>query len=74
MGAAAGFGAMACILALTEGVPPTINLTTLDPAINMDVVANTFRQADIKIAVNHSFAFGGNNAITVFGRYEHDQA
>ncbi len=69
MGAASGFGAMACALAITEGfLPPTINSTTLDPALaGLDIVPNQSRPAKVRVAQNNGFAFGGNNAIVVFG-------
>ncbi|MFB6816936.1 beta-ketoacyl-[acyl-carrier-protein] synthase family protein [Streptomyces sp. NPDC056347] len=72
MGAASGFGAIASCLAIQDGfIPPTINLTTLDPNFaGVDVVPNTSRSADVRIVQNNGFAFGGNNAITIFGRYE----
>ena len=67
MGAAAGFGAIACMLALGEGLPPTINVTEQDPHIPLDVVAQGFRAGKVDVVVNNAFAFGGNNSILVFG-------
>ena len=69
MGAASGFGAVACCLAIAnQFLPPTINLQTPDPALgDLDFVANRSRPAAVSIAQNHGFAFGGNNAITMFG-------
>ncbi|HEY4023730.1 MAG TPA: beta-ketoacyl-[acyl-carrier-protein] synthase family protein [Pseudonocardiaceae bacterium] len=70
MGAASGFGAAACALAITNGfLPPTINHTTPDPELaGVDPIPNTSRPADVRIAQNNGFAFGGNNAIVVLGR------
>jgi 3-oxoacyl-[acyl-carrier-protein] synthase II len=72
MGAASGFGAIASALSIADGfLPPTINLRELDPAFaGIDVVPNTSRPADVRIVQNNGFAFGGNNAITIFGRME----
>ena len=72
MGAASGFGAIASALSISEGfIPPTVNLSELDPAFEgMDVVPNSSRDADVRIVQNNGFAFGGNNAITIFGRVE----
>ncbi|WP_067540735.1 beta-ketoacyl-[acyl-carrier-protein] synthase family protein [Nocardia crassostreae] len=69
MGAAAGFGAVACVLALLRGqCPPTANLRRLDPAIGLpNVVAGTAQPAPLRVVQNHGFAFGGNNAIVVLG-------
>ncbi|MFG2696324.1 beta-ketoacyl-[acyl-carrier-protein] synthase family protein [Kitasatospora sp. NPDC048407] len=71
MGAASGFGALICCMAVHEGfLPPTANLRQVDPALGpgVDPVPNTARPASPRIVQNHGFAFGGNNAITVFGR------
>jgi len=71
MGAASGFGALICCVALLEGfLPPTANLTEVDPALGpgLDCVPGTGRPASLRIAENHGFAFGGNNAITILGR------
>ncbi|WP_055483307.1 beta-ketoacyl-[acyl-carrier-protein] synthase family protein [Sphaerimonospora mesophila] len=69
MGAASGFGAIATALAIAEGfLPPTINWTTPDPGMPwVDPVPNTARPAEVRVAQNNGFAFGGNNAITMFG-------
>ena len=69
MGAASGFGAIASTLAIDRGfLPPTINWTTQDPAlIGLDPVANTARQARVRVVQNDGFAFGGNNAIVIIG-------
>ena len=71
MGAASGFGAAICCKALEEGfLPPTANLRTLDPALGpgVDPVPGVARPATPSVVQNHGFAFGGNNAITMFGR------
>ncbi|WP_433628832.1 beta-ketoacyl-[acyl-carrier-protein] synthase family protein [Nocardia sp. CA-120079] len=69
-GAASGFGAAACCLALSEGfLPPTANLSTLDPRLGagLDPVPGTARPATPAIVENHGFAFGGNNAVVILG-------
>jgi beta-ketoacyl ACP synthase len=50
-------------------IPPTLNLTNLDPEIDLDVVAGTPRTGDFEYAVNNSFGFGGHNVALTFGRY-----
>jgi 3-oxoacyl-[acyl-carrier-protein] synthase II len=69
MGAATGFGAIAVSLAIRQGfLPPTINWTTADPAMTgLDPVPNASREATVRVAQNNGFAFGGNNAIVIFG-------
>jgi 3-oxoacyl-[acyl-carrier-protein] synthase II len=69
MGAASGFGAVAAVLAIDQGfLPPTINWTAPDPGMEwLDPVPNTARPATVRTVQNNGYAFGGNNAITVFG-------
>lgn len=69
MGAASGFGAVACVLAIErQECPPTANYRTADPEILLpDVVPNISRAHPVRVAENHGFAFGGNNAIVILG-------
>lgn len=70
MGAASLFGAVSCCLAIQESfLPPNINLETQDPECDINIVANTAINQAVNYAQNNGFAFGGNNAITIFGRY-----
>jgi 3-oxoacyl-[acyl-carrier-protein] synthase II len=67
MGAASALEAIACVLAVHEGrVPPTINFETPDPECPVDCVAEGARELPVEVALNNAFAFGGNNAATVF--------
>jgi 3-oxoacyl-[acyl-carrier-protein] synthase II len=67
LGAAGSFEAIACLLALQEGcIPPTINYTTPDPALDLDYVPNTARAKSIKTALSNSMGFGGHNASLIF--------
>jgi len=66
MGAASAIEAIACCLTIREGViAPTINYVTPDPECDIDCVPNQSRKADVKILLNNSYAFGGNNACLV---------
>ncbi len=69
MGAACGFGAIAAVMAIDRGfLPPTINWVTPDPELaGIDPVPNIARPADVRVAQNDGFAFGGNNAIVMLG-------
>jgi 3-oxoacyl-[acyl-carrier-protein] synthase II len=63
LGAAGALEAIACILAIRSGcVPPTINYTTPDPALDLDYVPNHARAAKVKTALSNSMGFGGHNA------------
>ena len=71
LGAAGAIEAMFTTLAVYEGVlPPTINYEVPDPECDLDYVPNTSRKADVRVAVNNSFGFGGHNACVVFRRFE----
>jgi 3-oxoacyl-[acyl-carrier-protein] synthase II len=68
LGASGALGAVAVVEALRGGVvPPTINVGTVDPDIEVDV-ATTQRTVDTGAAVLNSFGFGGHNATLVFSR------
>lgn len=69
MGAACGFGAIASTLAIRDGfLPPTTNHREHDPDLaGLDPVPNAARDADVRVVQNDGFAFGGNNAIVLFG-------
>lgn len=70
MGAASALSSVACALAIHQGfIPPTINCHNPDPECGLDCVPNVARQADVRIAQNNAFAFGGNNAIVIYGKY-----
>lgn len=71
MGAASGFSVIASVLGIHESfLPPTINFGELDPQLPpIDTVPNEARYQPVDIAQVNGFAFGGNNAITIFGRY-----
>ena len=68
LGAGGAVEAIACIKAIEEGfVPPTINLTDPDPKCDLDYVPNVGRAKKVRYAMSNSFAFGGLNAVLVFG-------
>jgi len=71
MGAASAIEAITCCLAITKNtVPPTINFETFDPECNVDCIPNQARQLNVDIALNNSFAFGGNNACVVLRKFK----
>jgi 3-oxoacyl-[acyl-carrier-protein] synthase II len=72
LGAAGAVEGIFSVLAIKHGiVPPTMNLTQVDPdCAGLDFVPLTARQADIRYALSNSFGFGGTNAALVFKRYE----
>jgi 3-oxoacyl-[acyl-carrier-protein] synthase II len=49
-------------------IPPTINYDNPDPAIELDVVPNVKRSADVSTVLSNSFGFGGQNTCLVLAR------
>ena len=70
MGAASAIEAIACALAIKNGVvPPTINYETKDPECDVDFVPNVKREMQVDIAMNNAYAFGGNNSSLILKKY-----
>jgi 3-oxoacyl-[acyl-carrier-protein] synthase II len=70
LGAAGAMEAIAVAQALHDGVlPPTINLTDPDPALDLDFIPDGARRQQVEYAMSNSFAFGGQNAVLLFRRW-----
>jgi 3-oxoacyl-[acyl-carrier-protein] synthase II len=64
--AAGAVEAVISFLTIANGrIPPTINYTNPDPAIALDVVPNTARDARVRTVISNSFGFGGQNTSLV---------
>jgi 3-oxoacyl-[acyl-carrier-protein] synthase II len=71
LGAAGAVETIATVLTIEhETVPPTINYETPDPECDLDYVPNRARSGKIKVALNNSFGFGGQNACLVLKQYK----
>ncbi len=67
VGAAGIASALAGIGAIRDQIiPPTANLTTPDPACDLDYVPLTARKARVETVAVNGFGFGGQNAVTIF--------
>jgi len=69
LGAAGAIEAIAAIKSIeNQIIPPTINTTTLDPAIpdNLKFVLKDAIDHKVKVAMSNTFGFGGHNGIVVF--------
>ncbi|MCH2149222.1 MAG: beta-ketoacyl-[acyl-carrier-protein] synthase family protein [Phycisphaerales bacterium] len=68
----AAAGAVECIAALLTMrdsiIPPTINLTEPDPALDLDYVPNEARHTPVTTCLSNSFGFGGQNDTLVLHR------
>jgi 3-oxoacyl-[acyl-carrier-protein] synthase II len=66
LGAAGAIEAVATALTVQHAViPPTANLDSQAPEVELDVVTKTAREAAVRVAVSNSFGFGGQNAVLV---------
>jgi 3-oxoacyl-[acyl-carrier-protein] synthase II len=70
MGAASALEAITCALVVKNDlIPPTMNFETFDPECDIDCVPNQARAQKVTIALNNSYAFGGNNASLVLRKF-----
>jgi 3-oxoacyl-[acyl-carrier-protein] synthase II len=64
LGGAGAIEAAFAALTIHHGViPPTANLDSQDPEIDVDVVAKAPREGRVEVAISDSFGFGGQNAV-----------
>jgi len=72
LGGTGALEAIFTVLALyNRTAPPTINLTSQDPAIPLDVVTSPRSLGDGPLlAISNSFGFGGHNAVAAFRTYD----
>ncbi len=67
LGAAGAAEAIACVKALETGIiPPTINLTSPDPACDLDYTPCKAVNHTVTTAISTSLGFGGHNACVAF--------
>lgn len=68
MGAASALGAISCCLAIkNQIIPPNVNLEKKDPDCGNLNIVNEAVHNKLKVIINNSQAFGGNNCCLVFG-------
>jgi 3-oxoacyl-[acyl-carrier-protein] synthase II len=73
LGAAGAAEAIACIMALREGIiPPTINQFELEPEVDpkLNLTFNVAQKREITYALSNTFGFGGHNASVIFKKYQ----
>ncbi|MBO9477993.1 beta-ketoacyl-ACP synthase I [Shimia sp. R11_0] len=71
-GAAGALEAIFCLLMLDgDFITPSINVDTLDPAINPDEIATTLvENAGLDTVMTNSFGFGGTNGSMLLSKYK----
>ncbi|MCA1801187.1 MAG: beta-ketoacyl-ACP synthase II [Rhodothermaceae bacterium] len=73
MGAAGAAEAIACIMAIHDGViPATINTQNLDDQIppDMQIVTGSAVDHTVNVAMSNTFGFGGHNGIVLFRKFD----
>jgi 3-oxoacyl-[acyl-carrier-protein] synthase II len=71
LGAAGAVSGLAAIGAIRDNMmPPTANLENPDPECDLDYIPNVKRAKKVDTAIINGFGFGGQNAVTVFRRFE----
>ncbi|WP_034591717.1 beta-ketoacyl-[acyl-carrier-protein] synthase family protein [Hamadaea tsunoensis] len=69
LGAAGAIEAAGAVLSLRESlIPPTANVTRVDPAVDLDIVTGVPRVLTGDTVLSTSFGFGGQNAALIFTR------
>ncbi len=69
LGAAGAIEALACIMAIQEGIiPPTINTTEVDPLLpaGLNYTLGTAVRKEVNVAISNAFGFGGHNSVALF--------
>jgi len=70
--AAGAVESIICVKTIVEGkIPPTINFNEFDPQIdpNIKITPNKMIEADVNIALNINYGFGGHNSAVIFKKF-----
>jgi 3-oxoacyl-[acyl-carrier-protein] synthase II len=73
LGAAGAMEAIASVLSMVHRfIPPTLNHQEGDEDCDLDYVPEKSREAEVRVVLSNSFAFGGNCTTLVLGKYDPD--
>jgi 3-oxoacyl-[acyl-carrier-protein] synthase II len=73
LGAAGAVEGIASILSICNNiVPPTINISGIDPVINpaLNVTPNKCVEKEVNVVINNTFGFGGHIVVSLFKKYK----
>lgn len=73
LGGAGAIEALATVFAITKStIPPTINITELDPEIDerINLTRDVAQKREVRYALSNTFGFGGQNATIILKKYE----
>ena len=71
LGAAGAMEAIASVLSMVHRfIPPTLNHQDGDEDCDLDYVPEKSREAEVRVVLSNSFAFGGNCTTLVLGKYD----
>jgi 3-oxoacyl-[acyl-carrier-protein] synthase II len=71
MGASGALETIAAVRTISDQlIPPTLNYSTPDEGIGLDIVHGQPRAAEINVVAKHSFGLGGQNACLILARYD----
>ena len=73
LGAAGAIESIAVIMSIIDSViPPTINLETLDPAIDpeLNLTPNQAQKREVNVGMSNTFGFGGHNTSVIFRKFK----
>jgi 3-oxoacyl-[acyl-carrier-protein] synthase II len=73
LGAAGAMEAIASVLSMVHRfIPPTLNYQEGDEDCDLDYVPGKSREAEVRVVLSNSFAFGGNCTTLILGKYDFD--
>jgi 3-oxoacyl-[acyl-carrier-protein] synthase II len=71
LGAAGAVETVVCAMVTQTGkIPPTTNLTTPDPACDLNYAHNRMVERPVRYAISNSFGFGGHNVCLAVKRWD----
>ncbi|TVY02188.1 beta-ketoacyl-ACP synthase II [Cohnella terricola] len=75
LGASGAAEAVLSVLALRDGIiPPTIHCEETDCELDLDYTPNEAKRGALQAVMSNTFAFGGHNAVLIFGQAERFRA